>query len=39
MNSGYVSQCFYRNGDSADDVLEALEMFQFGKGTWEITEV
>lgn len=26
---GYVSQCFYREGESADEVLEGLKLFEW----------
>jgi len=35
---GYVKQSFYRDGESIQDVLEGLEMFDFGKGKWVVTE-
>ena len=39
INNGYVQERFYREGDSEYDLLEALQMFNWGDGNWEIVEV
>jgi len=39
INNGYVQERFYREGDSESDVLQGLEMFNWGDGSWEIVEV
>ena len=39
INNGHVQERFYREGDSQFDVLESLEMFNWGDGSWEIVEV
>jgi len=39
INNGYVQERFYREGDSESDLLEALQMFNWGDGNWEIVEV
>ena len=36
IDSGIVIENFYREGDSAEDVREGLEMFQWPSGEWEI---
>lgn len=36
---GYLEECFYREGESIEEVRESLEMFQWPKGTWQISEV
>ena len=33
----YVVKSFYREGESAQDVLEGLELFQWPRGVWHIT--
>ena len=39
INNGYVQEQFYREGESESDVLEGLEIFNWGAGNWEILEV
>ncbi len=39
INNGHVQERFYREGDSEFDVLESLEIFNWGDGSWEIVEV
>lgn len=39
IKNGYVQERFYREGDSEFDVLESLEMFNWGDGIWQIVEV
>ena len=39
VDDGYVQERFLREGESAESVLEGLEMFILGNGTWEIEEV
>ncbi len=33
---GFRKESFYRDGESAQDVLNSLQMFQYPKGTWTI---
>lgn len=34
-----VQERFYRQGESYQEVLESLEMFEWPEGTWRIEEV
>lgn len=36
---GMVQEFFYRNGESAEDVLDVLMLFEWPRGKWEITPV
>lgn len=38
IHKGLVKENLFREGDSAQEVREALEMFDYGKGEWEIEE-
>ena len=38
INNGIIQARFYREGESAAAVQEGLEMFQWPKGVWRITE-
>lgn len=38
VHKGYVKQSFYREGDSVLDVLESLNMYDFGKGEWIVED-
>lgn len=38
-NKEQVQECFYRNGASELEVFEALQLFEWKKGTWTITDV
>ena len=39
IKNGYIQERFYREGDSEFDLLEGLEIFNWGDGSWEIVEV
>jgi len=39
INNGHVQERFFREGVSETDVLEGLQMFNWGDGSWEIVEV
>ena len=39
ISNGYVQERFFREGESAEEVLEGLEMFIWIEGNWEIEEV
>lgn len=39
INNGHVQERFFREGESQFDVLEGLEMFNWGAGNWQIVEV
>jgi hypothetical protein len=32
----HVEECFYRQGNSEQEVKEGLEMFQWPKGKWRV---
>jgi len=36
---GIVKESFYREGESAKEVKEGLELFYFGKGEWKVEPV
>jgi len=37
IKDGFVSERFFRNGESISDIEQQLEIFQWPAGTWEIT--
>jgi len=38
IHNGIVTENFFREGDSVQEVRDTLEMFDYGKGEWEIEE-
>lgn len=39
QNRPVQKECFFREGNSIEEVRKTLEMFDFGKGIWHITPV
>ena len=39
VQDGICVEFFYREGSTESEVLEGLDMFQWPKGEWEITEI
>ena len=37
--NGFVRAVFYRNGESAKEVLSNLELFKWAEGKWNIDEI
>jgi len=37
-HDGFIKESFYREGNSAEEVLKGLECFDFGEGTWQVFE-
>ncbi len=39
VKNGYQQTCFYREGDSEQEVLKSVKQLGYGRGTWTITDV